>query len=145
MGCLVGGRYTHRADIYAQTSSRDPDTGQTVRVWSFLKTVPCQARSVVSEGIRTLGSSEDFRNATASYDDMEWVKIMTHEQISKRWRVRNIRNFKSNDPVWKDVDNNTDVRFEVLGSQPKPDPFGSTLEYETTLTKVQDAPGEQWT
>ncbi len=140
---VIHGRYNMQADIYEQTTSRDPDTGQTVRTWSFLKTVRCQARGVISEGIRTLGSTEGYTKAQMAYEEEDWVKLKLAEPLSKRHVVTNIRNLKSNDPIWFDFETDKPTVFDVKGSQPTPDPFGIPVEYEITLYRRQDGEVEQ--
>lgn len=143
LSCLAKARYTMLADIYEQTTTRDPDTGETSRTWSYSATVPCQARGVISEGIRTVGSTEGYTRALNKYEEEDWVKMKSQDLISKRARVTNIR-FKSSDtPTWVEDDGVTPMVFEVQGSQPLPNPFGRTIEHETLLFIVQDGLWEQ--
>lgn len=141
--CLVSARYTMLADVEEQVTTRDPDTGQQIRRWQFLKTVPCQARGVISEGIRTVGSTEGYKSSTNSYVEDDWVKLKSKELISKRARVTNIRLKSTNTPTWVEDDGVTPMIFEVLGSQPLPNPFGVTVEHETLLFIAQDGTSEQ--
>lgn len=139
--CIVTARYNQRLDIYKQTVTRDPDTLQERRTWDYLKTLMCQARGVVSEGIRTVGSTEDYRYSDRTYFDEDWIKIRTSEQISKRALIYNIRTL--NDVTgWIDLETGKPIVFEVLGSQPIPDPFGRVQEFETLAVKKQDSIGE---
>lgn len=124
------------ADIYTQVTARDPDTRQVVRSWTLSDTVPCQARSIASEGIRTVGSTEDFKKSL-QYADEDYVRMNCSKRISKRDRVKAIRNRVSGGSHYLDDDGN-DMEFEVLGSQPVVDPFGRVVEYDVLMYKVQD-------
>lgn len=132
---LVKARYNMKADIYVQTTSRHPETRQVMREWDFYRTVLCQARSIASEGIRTVGSTENFKNG--QYEDDDYVRIRVSKPVSKRDRVRNIRH-KSKSTGQYLEDNGSQEEFEVIGVQPSVDPFGRVVEYELLLYKVQD-------
>lgn len=141
--CLTSARYNMLADIYEQVTTRDPNTGQTVRSWNKIDTVPCQASGVISEGIRTVGSTETFQRSTQDYEEEDWVKMKSVKLISKRARVMNIRSKGSAVPMWVEDDGVTPMIFEVKGSQPLPDPFGTLVEHETLLFVAQDGTEEQ--
>lgn len=129
-----------KATIMRQSSSRDPDTGQTTRTWAKDSTeIDCQARSVLGGGIRVVGSTERFSGD--NYEDVDWVKMQTSTQLSKRWRITDIRDASSSDFAWSDVDNDGNeaaMVFEVMGSAPVIGPFGDVIEYDNLLYKVQD-------
>lgn len=131
---LVQARYNMKADIYTQTTGRDPDTRQVTRTWSFNRTVRCQARSIASEGIRTVGSTEQFDE---DYWNEDYVRMNVTYRMSKRDRVRNIRHDQSDESQYNDDDGNP-IEFEVLGVQPVQDPFGRTVEYDVLMFRVQD-------
>lgn len=132
-------------DIYEQSVTRDPDTLQQKRTWEFLKTVRCQARGVISEGIRTVGSTEDYRRADRTYTDEDWIKIRSKDQISKRALVYNVRPLNSNNAAWVDIETGQPILFEVLGSQPVIGPFGQVTEFETLAFRKQDSIPEEVT
>lgn len=129
-------RYTHLADVHTQTTTRDPDTRQVERTWTYDRTIRCQARGVVNTGIRVVGATEQFQQ-DGDYEDVDWVKMQNKGQLSKRDRVTNIRHRNTGDVVWKN-DDGSPITFDVLGSQPLPDPFGKVLEHDTLLYRVQD-------
>lgn len=123
-----------KADIYVQTTSRDPDTRQVTRSWAFDRTVLCQARSIASEGIRTVGSTEQF---SEEYWNEDYVRMNVTYRISKRDRVRNIRHYRTDESQYDDDDGNP-IEFEVLGVQPVQDPFGRNAEWDVLMFRVQD-------
>lgn len=124
-----------KADIFTQVTTRDPKTRQVDRQWSFLRTVLCQARSIASEGIRTVGSTENFKGR--DYEDEDYLRMRVSKPMSKRDRVRNIRH-KSKATGKYVEDDGSQEEFEVIGVQPSVDPFGRVVEYEILLYKVQD-------
>lgn len=125
-----------KADIYTQTTSRDPDTRQVVRTWTLDRTVRCQARSIASEGIRTVGSTEQF---DTEYWNEDYVRMNITSRMSKRDRVRNIRHDQSDVALGQYLDDDGNpIEFEVLGVQPVQDPFGRTVEYDVLMFRVQD-------
>lgn len=134
-----------KLDIYDQRAERDPDTLQQRRYWEYGETVRCQARGVISEGIRTVGSTEDYRRADRTYSDEDWIKIRTSKQISKRALIHNVRHIDSDQSPWKDLETGEPIVFEVLGSQPVIGPFGRVQEYETLAYRKQNAIKEEVT
>jgi hypothetical protein len=125
-----------KADVYTQSTSRDPDTRQFVRTWSFSKTVLCQSRSVQSQGIRASGSNEKT-NGAGEYSDEDYLRLRCSQLLTKRDRIRNIRS-KSVATGKYVEDGAQQEEFEVVGVQPSVDPFGRVVEYEVFCEKVQD-------
>ena len=136
MNFINRARYTMVADLMVQTTTRDPDTRQVIRSWSYDHTFRCQARGVVNTGIRVVGATEQFQQ-DGDYEDVDWVKMQNRNQLSKRSRVTNIRHRNTGELVWKNSDG-TPIEFEVQGSQPLPDPFGKVTQHDTLLYRVQD-------
>ena len=132
---LIKARYNMKADVYIQTTDRDPDTRQVVRTWDFHRTVLCQARSIVSEGIRTVGSTEQFKSS--DYEDEDYVRMRVNKPLTKRDRVRNIRHKSKSAGAYLEGGGEQE-EFEVIGVQPSVDPFGRVVEYELLMYKVQD-------
>jgi hypothetical protein len=136
MSFISKSRYTMLADVYRQTTTRDSDTRQVIREWSFSHTIRCQARGVVNTGIRVVGATEDYQ-MSGNYEDIDWVKFQSSSQLSKRDRVSSIRHKTSGSVSWKN-DDGTPIEFEVMGSQPLPTPFGKISQYDSLLYRVQD-------
>lgn len=133
--CLTSARYTMKADVHRQTVVRNATTGQQERSWAYSHTIDCQARGVVSGGIRVVGSTERF-SPRGDYEDVDWVKMQTGEHLSKRDRITNIRN--ADGVIWKDGVTDLPINFDVLGVTPLPSPFGSVSDYDVILERVQD-------
>lgn len=130
MVCLTSARYTMTMDVYYEVTEQT-ESGQILRDWALEKAgVPCIARSVQGLGIRVVGSTERWGN---DYDNVEIVKIQTKYLLSKRSRIRNIRDAAGN-LTWQE--GGTDIICEVLGSIPIIDGFGNLLEYDVMTTRA---------
>lgn len=136
MSFINKARYNMLADVHVQTQTRDPDTRQVLRSWSFDRTIRCQARGVVNTGIRVVGATEQFQQ-DGDYEDIDWVKMQHATQLSKRDRITNIRHRNTGEVLWKN-DDDTPITFDVMGSQPLPDPFGRVTQYDSLMYRVQD-------
>jgi hypothetical protein len=135
---LIRARYNMKADVYIQSTTRDPDTRQFIRTWSFSETVLCQARSVASQGIKTVGSTESTSGAGV-YEDEDYLRLRCSKSLSKRVRIRNVRNkAQATGDYTEDDSQQQQEEFEVTGVQPSVDPFGRVVEYEILCEKVQD-------
>lgn len=140
---VIPARFNMTADLYTKATTRNADTGQLEATWTFDQTIDCEVRGVVSQGIRTVGSTEGFRRAESGYFETDWIKIRGAVLVSKRARVTNVKDRYGN-VLWFDPDLDAPMRFEVLGSQPMPDPLGRVYLYETLCERVQDGLDEQW-
>lgn len=136
MSFINNARYNMLADVHTQTITRDPDTKQVLRKWDYDRTIKCQARGVVNTGIRVVGATEQFQQ-DGDYEDIDWVKMQHANQLSKRDRITNIRNKNTGELLWKN-DDDTPIVFDVMGSQPLPDPFGRATQYDSLMYRVQD-------
>jgi hypothetical protein len=125
-----------KADVYIQSATRDPDTRQFIRTWSFSETVLCQARSVESQGIKAAGSTEKT-SGTGEYEDEDYLRLRCSKRLTKRARIRNVRN-KAQATGDYIEDDSQQEEFEIVGVQPNVDPFGRVVEYEILCEKVQD-------
>lgn len=126
-----------KADVYIQSNTRDPDTRQFIREWSFSETVLCQARSVRTKGIKASGSTESI-GSDGVYEDEDYLRIVSSRPITKRSRIRNVRHKAQAAGTYVEDDGSQQEEFEVIGSQPTFDPFGRVSEYEILCEKVQD-------
>ena len=131
-------------------SRQDPDSGAIIREWqpnpyspttptapTGLETYRCLARSVISGGIRVVGTTERFGGL---YDGVDYVQLFfpAHVELSRRDRVTNIRD-ASGLVVWKELEraDNAPTIFNVVGVSPLFDPFGKHIENMTMLERVE--------
>ena len=59
---LVDGLMTMKMDVYRQTEQQDKDTGAMIREFSFIKTIDCYARGVITESRNRSNDSQKFSN-----------------------------------------------------------------------------------
>lgn len=136
MSCLLHARYNMRMDVLEQTKTQT-ESGAIKRTWQVREAdVPCIARGISGGGIRVVGSTERWGDR---HEDVEIVKIQTAYNISKRDRIRNIRDSRGN-IAWEDE--GVDVVFDVLGSMPVLDPFGRIVEYDLMVTRAEVQGGQ---
>lgn len=125
MSCILGARYTMTAEVGTQTSVQT-DSGQIKRVWSYDDSIDCTARTIKSAGIRAVGSTETW---TEEYEDVEWVRVSTDVLLTKRHRLKDIKDSKGT-IRWPG-------QFEIQGIEPKLDPFNNFVEYELLIKKAE--------
>lgn len=129
------------ADVVIQTKSQN-ESGQVVRSWDYdnpAMIISNYSRGIVDGGIRVAGSTEQFSDL---YMDIEFVKMRTGVNLSKRSRIYNIRSEDTGETLWSEVDElggEVPRVFEILGVTPVVDAISpSPVEYEVLLKAVQD-------
>lgn len=131
MRCLTSVRYNMKMDVLAQQVIQS-ESGEITRTWVPAKVdVPCIARGISGGGIRVVGSIERWSDV---HEDVEFVKIQSHYNMTKRDRVTNIRS-SSGALAWED--GGVPITFEVIGSTPILGPFGELIEYDILVTKAE--------
>lgn len=138
------------ADLWRQTAERT-ESGQNRIVWSRdtdNPTIGLIARPILGGGIRVVGSMERFDE---EYLPIDWIKFQTDVELSKRYRLFNIRDRRTGKHLWEDneaeryvTNPDTGVRelvwesmwFDIVGVMPIVDPFGRLLEYDSLAKKV---------
>ena len=123
-------------DVYNQTDSQDINTGAIKKDWNFIKTVSCHAKGNISDTNTRGGSSQ--QTISKKYVNTENLSIRTIDKLTLRDKVTNIRD-KSNNPIWVEPNypSNTPTVFEVVGSTPILDPFGSLIGYNTSVKRSE--------
>lgn len=134
-GCIQKSLFSSTVKIYHQISEQNESTNEFVRRWVILKTLEC---SVLP--IKETGSSVTSDNKYYSKDYVEELelKIHTSEQLSKRWRVSDLKN-SSDELIYKEIDriSSPATIFEIVSSHPILDIFGNIQYYENHLKRVQ--------
>lgn len=138
---ILTARYTMEADVYRQVTERS-ESGQVNVTWvhhTDEPTIPLIARPILGGGIRVVGSMERFDE---EYLPIDWIKFQTNVELSKRYRLYNIRDIRTGRTMWEDNEEGSDsmvpMWFDVVGVMPIADPFGRLLEYDSLAKKVQD-------
>ena len=124
-------------DIYKQFDEQDPDTGLIKKNWEYYKTVNCHVKGVISNSATTRTSDKQvFDNR---YYNDQILQIRTNDKLTLREKLTNICDAQGN-CVWTEIDfpTNTPTVFEVIGSTPITDPFGSVLGYNTSVRRSEN-------
>lgn len=133
-GCIQSSIFTMRAEILYQITDQNEVTNEISRRWATLKFIRCSVLPINESG----GSStSDNKYFSKEYLEELETKMYTKEQLSKRWRVSNIKN-QNNVDIYQEVDrvSSPSTIFEVHGSHPILDMFGNIQCYENHLKRV---------
>lgn len=127
-----------RLDIYKQFTTQDPDTGGLLKQWHFHQSVACSAKGHVSNSGsgRMSNSQQDFGQR---YQNTNEIQIRTEKILSYRDKITNIRDINDN-PIWfeNNSPNNTPTVFEIIGSTPIIDPFGTIIAYNSIAKRSEN-------
>lgn len=134
---LVDSVLSMKMDIYHQSDRQDPDTGALVKEWMYYKTVDCSAKGVISNSSSTRTNS--IQSFGTKYTNEEILQIRTAEKITFREKITNIRDSKNN-PIWVELNypTNTPTVFEVIGSTPVTDGFGTVIAYNSVIKRSEN-------
>lgn len=136
MFSIIDGLMSMKLDVYRQEEEQDPNTGAMVKRFMFYKTLDCYARGVIQENVNRNIDKQTFGN---TYVNSQALEVRTLERLSQREKVKNIRDSNSN-IIWYELNypNNTGTVFEVIGSTPITDPFGTVVGYNTSLKRSEN-------
>jgi hypothetical protein len=133
---VVDGLMTMKMDVYRQTEQQDKDTGAMIREFSFIKTIDCYARGVITESRNKSNDSQKFSN---KYSNNQYIEARTSDRLTARDKVKNIRDVNGK-PIWYELNypNDTDTVFDVVGTTPISDPFGNVMGYNSSLQRAEN-------
>lgn len=134
---LVDASFSMLLDLYVQTDEQDPDTGVIKKEWNYSQTIPCFASGLISSS--ATARSTDRQVIGNKYENIQMVEIRTSSKISIRNKITNIRN-SNNEVLWFELNypNETPTVFELVGTTPMTDPFGSVVAYNSTLKRSEN-------
>jgi hypothetical protein len=137
MNDLVEAVLSMKADVYRQSETQDPDTGEIVRSWMYYKTVNCHAKGVISNSATT--RSSDKQVFATKYLNDQVIQVRTQERLINREKITNIRDAAGN-VIWREANypNETPTVFEVIGTTPITDPFGQSIGYSTSMKRSEN-------
>lgn len=164
--CLTGAQFSMWADVRRQYPVDDPDTtddngewviiqdpdsGAITRVWRSYdnpdtpedesvtgETFPCMARGVISQGIRTQSTTQDWTQVYRATDIIQ-LEFPTDVVLRRNDHVTNIRDAKGN-LIWREeesVDSPATV-FVVNGVVPMIGPFNQHIKNFALLERVDN-------
>jgi len=133
---VINGLMSMKMDIYTQSEQQDPDTGAIVREFSYIKTVDCYARGIITE---TRNRTNDNQNFSNKYSNNQYIEARTSERLTPRDKIKNIRD-ASGKPIWFELNypSDTPTVFDVVGTTPISDPFGNVLGYNSSLQRAEN-------
>jgi hypothetical protein len=126
-----------KLDVYRQIDEQDPDTGAIKKEWIYYKTLDCSAKGVISNSSSTRTNSiQSFGN---KYTNEEILQIRTSDRLTYREKITNIRDAKNN-PIWVELNFpvTTPTVFEIIGSTPVTDGFGSVIGYNSVAKRSEN-------
>lgn len=124
-------------DVYKQVDNQDKNTGAIKKEWMFMETVPCYAKGIISNSGTSRSGDKSVIGSQYSYSQM--LEVRTIRRLTLREKITNIRN-SAGDPIWTELDAPTETPtvFEVSGTTPITDPFGTVLGYNSTLKRSEN-------
>jgi len=163
-GCILGSTYVMKATLLRQYATgtgqinpayyqvkQDPISGEIIREWNDTDPdvpsqvaidIPCMVEGIIDGGIRVAGTTERWGE---HYDNIDWVRMEFPSSyiVTKRDRITNIRNAKTNQAIWVEEEtagtNGVMVPtiFEVIGVTPVTDPFGRNGQNLALLQRAE--------
>jgi len=133
---IVDGLMTMKMDVYRQSERQDANTGAMVREFSYIKTIDCYARGVITENRNRSNDSQKFSN---KYSNNQYIEVRTSERLTARDKVKNIVDVNGK-PIWYELNypNDTDTVFDVVGTTPIAEPFGNVVGYNSSLQRAEN-------
>jgi len=136
MYSVVDGLMSMKMDVYRQQEEQDSNTGALVKKFMFYKTLDCYARGVIQENVNRNVDKQIFGN---TYSNNQAIEVRTLQKLTQREKIKDIRD-SAGKIIWYELNypNDTGTVFEVVGSTPITDPFGSVVAYNTSLKRSEN-------
>ena len=137
MNDLIDSVLSMKLDVYRQSEIQDAYTGAIKREWNYHRTVDCHAKGVISNSETTRSSDKQvFSN---KYMNDQIIQVRTSEKLIMREKVTNIRDAHDN-VIWAEINfpTETPTVFEVVGTTPITDPFGTVLGYNSSMKRSEN-------
>jgi len=137
MYSIIDSMLSMKMDVYRQFDSQNSDTGAIIKEWHYYKTLPCHAKGVISNS--ATARSGDRQSFSNKYNNEQVIQIKTVEKITLREKITNITD-KNNNVIWEELNfpTSTPTVFEVVGTTPVTDPFGTVIAYNSVLKRSEN-------
>lgn len=124
-------------DIYKQSDIQDVDTGAIKKEWQFDRTVSCSVKGIISNS--SSSRSGDKQIISNKYTNEQMLQVRTTEKITLREKITNIRDSEGT-VIWEELNfpKNTPTVYELMGTTPMTDPFGSIVGYNSTIKRSEN-------
>jgi len=135
-GCIISASYPFYADIYTKVRTKDETTGQIIYKWQLWKTIDCLVSPFTSTSFKAQGTNELFDEI---YLKQSYLKMLTSENLGRNVQITNIRDKKTGDPVYYEIElrNSPPTWYNSNGSSPVLDPFGRIIQWDTLITRAE--------
>jgi hypothetical protein len=137
MSSVINAVLSMKLDVYKQIDIQDANTGSIKKEWIYDKTLDCHAKGVISNSATTRTSDKQvFDNR---YYNDQILQIRTKDRLTIREKITNIRDSRG-ECVWTEINfpTNSPTVFEVVGTTPLTDPFGSVLGYNSSVRRSEN-------
>jgi len=137
MNDLVSGMLVMKMDIYKQYDIQDQNTGAIKKDWNYSETIPCYVKGIISNSATARGGDKETFGQKYGYQ--QFLEVRTIRKLTLREKVTNISN-GSGETIYEELNypSNTPTVFEVTGTVPITDPFGSILGYNSTIKRSEN-------
>jgi len=137
MNDLVSGMLVMKMDIYKQYDIQDQNTGAIKKDWNYSETIPCHVKGIISNSATARGGDKETFGQKYGYQ--QFLEVRTIRKLTLREKVTNISN-GSGETIYEELNypSNTPTVFEVTGTVPITDPFGSILGYNSTIKRSEN-------
>ena len=134
---IIDSVLTMKMDVYKQVDYQDPNTGALKREWQYDRTMACHAKGSISNTASTV--TGDKQVIGSRYVNNEILQLRTTDKVTLREKITNICDSSGN-TIWAEANFPTDTPtvFEVMGSTPMTDPFGTVVGYNTTVKRSEN-------
>ena len=136
MSMILDAVLSMTADIYRQQTVQDEETGHLQKTWIYYKTIDCHAKGIISNSTTRKTDAQSFGN---TYENMQFLEIRTSDKLTIKEKITNIKD-KNGNYIWTElnVPYDTPTVFEVIGTTPITDPFGTTLAFNSTVKRSEN-------
>ena len=126
-----------KIDVYAQSDTQDENTGAIKREWNYSSTIDCHVKGVISNSVSVRSGDQQVMNN--KYKNEQTLQIRSIDRLNLRQKITNIRN-KEGKYLWTELNypSDTPTVFEIIGSTPIMDPFGSIIGYNSTAKRSEN-------
>ena len=137
LNSIIGSIMNMTADVLTQQNIQSEKSGVVKREWIYDRTIDCKIEPIKSPTSSKYDNKHFGAGSSKEYDETLHLKMKCLTQLSKRWRVSNIRSSDGR-KVFVEIDrwDTPDTIFEVVQSHAVLDPFGKISYYEVTLQRV---------
>jgi hypothetical protein len=136
MSSILNAVLAMTADVYRQQTIQDEDTGHMQKTWTYYKTINCHAKGVITNSTTRKSDAQVFGN---TYENIQLLEIRSNSKLTIKEKITNIKD-KDGNFIWTELNAPYDspTVFEVIGTTPITDPFGTTLAFNSTIKRSEN-------